>query len=444
MSDGLNNDNTMLCSRKGRFINVDQTYQGLLKEIGVNLELHDQLIEYNNRNHERTHRSAKNRPNEMAYFDESFHASHGSRVAEIYEYRKRGGKSIGTFCIYVPDEIALAANVLPIPLCGGSHWSVDYADKMLPRDICPLIRSTFGMAFSGTCPYKKLKDGVVGETTCDAKKKTWDLMKFEVMEVPQKKNERDRELWRAEVRDFTTYVENLSGVKVTPERLKETIALVNSKRTALQRVNEYRKLPHPPISGLDALLVSQVALNQDIKTFVDGCERLLEELHERVEKGISAFSNSGPRILLAGTPSPMGNAKVHYAIESSGMRIVADESCTGMRYFRNIVDDTHDNLDDMLDAVADRYFNIDCYCFSPNKERVDNIQTLVEEYSVDGVVQNILSFCQGYNVEAKVIETALVQRKIPSIKIVTDYSYEDVEQLRVRLESFREMMESNC
>jgi benzoyl-CoA reductase/2-hydroxyglutaryl-CoA dehydratase subunit BcrC/BadD/HgdB len=86
----------------------------------------------------------------MQRFDHSFHASHAGRVAEIREYRSKGGKSIGTFCIYVPDEIALAADVLPIPLCGGSGWSVNYADKMFPRDICPLIRSTFGMAFSAT------------------------------------------------------------------------------------------------------------------------------------------------------------------------------------------------------------------------------------------------------------------------------------------------------
>lgn len=120
------------------------------QDLGVNLELHDQLLESVTRLHQKTHLSQKNRPKTMDRFDHSFHASHAGRVAEIVEYRKNGGKSIGTFCIYVPDEIAFAADVLPIPLCGGSGWSVNYADKMFPRDICPLVRSTFGMAFSGT------------------------------------------------------------------------------------------------------------------------------------------------------------------------------------------------------------------------------------------------------------------------------------------------------
>jgi benzoyl-CoA reductase/2-hydroxyglutaryl-CoA dehydratase subunit BcrC/BadD/HgdB len=412
----------------------------VLHELGVNIPLHDQLVAYNRRMHERSTLCRKNRPEAMAYFDESLHASHGARVAEIHAYRKQGGKSIGTFCIYVPDEIALAAHVLPIPLCGGSHFPVDYADKMFPRDICPLIRSTFGMALSKTCPYARLEDGVVGETTCDAKKKAWDLLKFNVMEIPQKKNARDRDLWRAEVREFKAYVENISGITVTPARLKQTIKLVNAKRRMLQQVNEFRKLANPPISGIDALLVSQIALNQDIDTFIEGCKRLIEELHQRVDQGISAYEQPGPRILMAGTPSPMGNAKVHFAVESSGLQVVADESCTGMRYYRNMVDENIDDLETMIDAIADRYFGIDCSCFSPNTERIENIMEIIRDYKIDGVVQNILSFCHGYNVEAKTVELALAEKEIPSFKIVTDYSYEDLEQMKVRIESFKELI----
>jgi benzoyl-CoA reductase/2-hydroxyglutaryl-CoA dehydratase subunit BcrC/BadD/HgdB len=402
------------------------------------------MTAYNNDLHERTHRSAKNRPAAMALFDTAFHASHGERVAEVFNYRQKGGKSIGTFCIFVPDEIALAADVLPIPLCGGSHWPVDYADKMFPREICPLIRSTFGMVFSNTCPYKKLKDGVVGETTCDAKKKAWDLLGFEVMEVPQRKTEIDRALWISEVQRFRLYVENISGVTVTPARLRETIRLVNDRRRALQVINAFRMLPDPPISGLDALLVSQVALNQDIHAFIDASGVLINELEHRVEQGISAYEGAGPRIFLAGTPSPMGNAKVHYALESSGLRVVADESCTGMRYYRDLVDESHDDLDGMIEAIADRYFSIDCACFSPNTERVENILRTVKEFRVDGLVHNILSFCHAYNVESKAVDRALASVKVPSLKIVTDYSFEDLEQLKVRIESFSELLQSHA
>ena len=414
----------------------------IMMRAGVNLELHDQLVAYNDALHERTCRAARNRPAAMEFFDRAFHASHAERVEEILEYRAKGGKSIGTFCIYVPDEIALAAGVLPIPLCGGSHWPVDYADKMFPRDICPLIRSTFGMVFSNTCPYRRLKDGVVGETTCDAKKKAWDLLGFEVMEVPQKKNEMDRALWHSEVRRFREYVEKLSGVTVTVSKLKETIALVNKRRRVLQQINAFRRLPDPPISGLDALLVSQIALNQDVQVFIAACEELISELESRVKQGISSYEWRGPRILLAGTPSPMGNVKVHYALESSGLQVVADESCTGMRYYRDLVDESPDDLDGMMAAIADRYFSIDCACFSPNTERVQNILKTVREYDIDGVAQSILAFCHTYNIEAKVIDKALASANVPSLKIVTDFSFEDLEQLKVRIESFGELIQS--
>ncbi len=413
-------------------------------ELDVNLDLHDQLLASMARNHEKTHLGQKHRPEAMEFFDCALHASHDERVAEIYAFRKKGGKSIGTFCIYVPDEIALAADVLPIPLCGGSGWSVNYADKMFPRDICPIIRSTFGMAFSGTCPYKKLKDFAVGETTCDAKKKTWDLLGFKVMEVPQKKGPLDRDLWLKEVYAFKENMEKLSGVAITPEALSANIRLVNRKRKALQRINEFRKLDMPPISGLDALLVSQIALSQDTAKFVEAAEALADELKERTEAGLSAYGEKDgrPRVMMAGTPSPLGHAKVHYAVESSGMKIVADESCTGSRYYQALVDESPTTLDGMMRAIADRYFSIDCSCFSPNEERLQNVVKMAKDYRVQGVVQNILQYCHGYNVEAKAVEKALMGENIPSLKIVSDYSDEDLEQLRVRTETFAELLKT--
>jgi benzoyl-CoA reductase/2-hydroxyglutaryl-CoA dehydratase subunit BcrC/BadD/HgdB len=263
-----------------------------------------------------------------------------------------------------------------------------------------------------------------------------------VLEVPQKKAEPDQDLWLKEVYNFKDMVEGLTNVRITPERLKETIKLVNKKRKLMQRINEFRKLDNPPISGLDTLLIAQIALNQDINTFNAKCVELIEELQQRVNQGISAYDKPGPRVMMAGTPSPMGNAKVHYVVESSGMQIVVDESCTGLRYFRDLVDETPDDLDGMMKAIADRYFKIDCPCFSPNKERTTNILETVKEYRVNGLVHNILQFCHGFNIEAKAIDMALSEINIPSIKIVTDYSDEDIEQLRVRTEAFAEVLGS--
>jgi benzoyl-CoA reductase/2-hydroxyglutaryl-CoA dehydratase subunit BcrC/BadD/HgdB len=412
----------------------------LWADLGMNLELHDQLLASIDRVFTHTHLWQMSRPVSMSLFDEALHASHGSRVAEIVEYRRAGGKSVGTFCIYVPDEIALAAGVLPIPLCGGSGWPVDYADRMFPRDICPLVRSTFGMAFSGTCPYKTLKEYPLGETTCDAKKKAWDLLGIPSLELPQKKNPIDRDLWRSEVLRFREDMEKLTGKAISARSLADSIRLVNRKRKLLQQINELRKLEEPPISGLDALLVSQVALNMDIRAFNEACGKLVEELVSRVKKGISAYPAPGPRVMFAGSPAPMGFAKVHYIVESAGMRIVVDESCTGQRYYRDLVDEGASSIEDMLEAIADRYFRIDCACFSPNTERMENVQQTAGDYRIDGLVHCILQYCHGYDIEAKALDKVLGKVGIPTLKVVTDYGEQDEEQIRVRVEAFREMI----
>ena len=260
------------------------------------------------------------------------------------------------------------------------------------------------------------------------------------MEVPQRKNQLDKQLWLQEVYNFKEMVENLSGVKITPEKLHEKIKLVNRKRKAMQRIDEFRKLANPPISGLDALLVAQVSLNQDIFKFIEAAESLADELEHRVQTGISAYNGAGKRVMMAGSPSPMGHAKIHHIVESSGLRIVVDESCTGLRYFRDLVDETPTDLDGMMEAIADRYFSIDCSCFSPNKERIENISKLIKEYNVQGVVHNILQYCHTYNIEAAAIDKSLKEIGIPSLKIETDYSQEDVGQIKTRIEAFAEVI----
>ncbi len=260
------------------------------------------------------------------------------------------------------------------------------------------------------------------------------------MEVPQRKNSMDKELWLQEVYNFKDMVENISGIKINAEKLHDKIKLVNRKRKAMQRINEFRKLPNPPISGLDALLVAQVALNQDINKFIEDTEALAVELEECVKAGISVYNGNGKRIMLAGSPSPMGNAKVHHIVESAGLRIVVDESCTGLRYFRDLVDENPADLDGMMRAIADRYFSIDCSCFSPNKERIENIHNLIKDYNVQGIVHNVLQYCHTYNIEAKVIDNSLNEMGIPTIKIETDYSQEDVGQIKTRIEAFAEVL----
>jgi benzoyl-CoA reductase/2-hydroxyglutaryl-CoA dehydratase subunit BcrC/BadD/HgdB len=410
------------------------------QELGLDIPLHKELISSIDKVFKATVGKQHKRPSSMQYFDHVLHESHGGRVAELIEARKKGKKFIGTFCIYVPDEIAMAGNAIPVALCGGTQFSIPYGEKMFPRDICPLIKSTFGMALSKTCPYGPIKDLGVGETTCDAKKKAWDAVNFYVMEVPQKKAKIDAEVWRQAVREFKNKVEGLTGYRVEASRLAETIKIMNNKRRALQRMNDFRKLDPPPISGLDALVVMQAALNDDPVRFTEHLDALNDELQVYVNKGKSPFAANTKRIMVAGCPSVMGNWKLHALIEQAGGVVVVDETCTGLRYYRNLVDESATDLDKQLDALADRYMKIDCACFSPNNERMQAIPEIAKNYKADGVIQYILQYCHGYNVEAIRVAGILKKENIPTIKIETDYSEEDMGQLRTRIDAFLEQL----
>lgn len=416
-------------------------YEKMWQDLGLDVELHNELLASIDKTFQQTVGAQKDRPEEVKYFDHVLHESHGGRVAELIEARKQGKKFIGTFCIYVPEEIAMAADTIPVALCGGTQFSIPYGEKMFPRDICPLIKSTFGLALGKMCPYGPIKDLGVGETTCDAKKKVWDVVNFHVMEVPQKKGNIDIELWRQAVVEFKQKVEELTGKKVKSDRLGETIKIMNDKRRALQRLNEFRKHDPPPISGLDVLVVMQAALNDEPVRFTGHLNTLNEEIEERVKKGISPFPRGVKRIMISGCPSVMGNWKVHSLVENAGAAIVIDETCTGTRYFENLVDEKATDLEQQLEALADRYLKINCACFSPNDERIDGVLNTLRDYKVDGVVHYILQYCHGYNIETIRVDAALKQAMIPSLKIVTDYSEEDVGQLRTRIDAFLETLD---
>jgi benzoyl-CoA reductase/2-hydroxyglutaryl-CoA dehydratase subunit BcrC/BadD/HgdB len=417
-------------------------HDGLLKSLGLDVELHGRILDSIDRNFRKTVLARKNRPARMAYFDGVIRGAHGERIRETVDRRAAGDKLVGTFCIYVPEELVLALGAIPVALCGGTSLSIPYAEKTFPRDICPLVKSTLGLALSNTCPYAPIEDLAVGETTCDAKKKTWDILSkggdFHVLEVPQKKGALDRELWREEVLGFKARLEDLTGRALEPGKLAQAVRLMNRKRRALARLNAFRKEANPPLSGLDALVVMQGALIDDTLRFTDNLEALNAELADRVSRGVGVAPPRAKRLMVSGCPSVMGNWKIHDLLESAGAIVVCDETCTGTRYFSAEVAETSDGLDAQLAALAERYLKIDCSCFSPNDERLESVVRLARECRVDGVIQYVLQYCHTYNVEAIAVAGVLKEAGVPSLKIVTDYSEEDAGQLRTRIEAFLE------
>ncbi len=413
-------------------------------ELGIDLASHDVLMGALPPIFANIYLSQQNRPAGMGFFDFVVGDIHGIRVRELKQHAIDGGKVIATYCVFVPEELAWAADAIPVGLCAGTQFSVPVAEETLPRNTCALIKSSYGFKIGRTCPYVQSSHLIVGETTCDGKKKMFELLAEEhpvyVMEVPNKKTQRSRDLWRGEVGDFKGVIENLTGNTITAENLAGATKLVNDRRRALQRLFAARKADPVPISGKDALLVTQVSFYDDATRNAQMVNTLCEELEGRIARGEGVFPKGTPRILISGSPMAIPNWKLHHIIESAGAAVVCEESCIGTRAFSQLAPEAGGTVAQQLDTLADRYLRTPCACFTPNDERLDDIIRLAKEYKADGVVHYNLQFCHTYANEAVKVERALAKAGIPLLRIETDYSDEDAGQLTTRVEAFLEMI----
>ena len=419
-------------------------YRKMWESLGMDLETHDQLCEVLPQAFGDVFLSQENRPEAMDYYNFVIAEIHGVRPQELIKAQEEGKKVFGTFCVYVPDELIFAANAIATGLCGGSQFWVPGGEKVLPTNTCPLIKASVGARLDRTCPFFRIADMYIGETTCDGKKKAWEILgedvPVHVMDLPQMKREKDIKAWAEEIKELKKVIEEFTGNKVTEESLSESIKLINNKRKALSRLYECRKADKVPISGRDALVISQIAFYDDPARFTQMTNKLCDELEQRIKDGISVVKEGTKRILLTGTPLAVPNWKLHNIIETSGAVVVCEEMCTGTRYFENLVDETKTTVDEQIDALANRYMGINCACFTPNTGRIDDIIRLAKEYKVDGVVDVNLKFCSLYDVEGYTVERALKEAGIPVMGIETDYTDNDAEQLRTRIGAFIEMI----
>ncbi len=423
---------------------AEAVYKEMWEKLDLDLEAHDALLQVLGKFYGDIYLSQQGRLQGAEYLDFVLSEVHGLRIKELQDAKAQGRKIVGSFCVFVPEELTLAADAVQVGLCAGADAGREAAETLVPRNTCALIKSFVGFKLARLCPFTESCDLIVGETTCDGKKKTYEAfaeyVNMYVMEVPQQKNACDRDLFRAELVRYKDELEKLTGRSITAQDLKRGIAVVNAKRRAIQRLNALRKAEPAPISGRDALLINQISFYDDPLRFTAKMNELCDEIEARIAKGEGVAPKGTPRLLLAGCPMAVPNWKLPYIVESSGAMIVGEESCIGTRNVRDLVDESGETMDELLDALADRYLKIDCACFTPNTERLENIETLAKDLKVDGVIHYALLFCQPYAHEAFKVDKALSQAGIPMLAIETDYSMEDVEQLKTRIQAFVETL----
>ncbi len=345
------------------------------------------------------------------------------------------------YCTYFPKEIATAMGAATVGLCSTSDETITEAEKDLPKNLCPLIKSSYGFAKADKCPFFYFSDVVVGETTCDGKKKMYEYMsEFKdvfLMELPNTQSEEALKLWKSEIIRFKEYLEKKFEVTITEDDIRKAIHEENKVRKSLKRFYEVMKHDPAPITGMDQFKVlygSGFKFDRTaIPAEVDG---IVEKIEREYAEG--KMLNKRPRILLTGCPVGGASEKVIKAIEENGGVVVTYENCSGAKSIDKLVDEENP---DVYDALARRYIDIGCSVMTPNPNRLELLDRLIDEYKVDGVVEMTLQACHTYNVETLGIRRFVNEKKgIPYINVETDYSQADIGQLNTRITAFLEML----
>ncbi len=363
------------------------------------------------------------------------------------ELKEKGVPFVGVFCTYLPQEIPMAMGAAVVGLCSMSGETIPDAEKDLPRNLCPLVKSSYGFAKTDKCPFFYFSDLIVGETTCDGKKKMYEMLgEFKpvyVMELPNSQSPEALELWKKEVIKFKEKLESHFGVTITEEQVREATRLKNEERRALKEFYELMKLNPAPMLGGNMYKVLYGSTFKFDKAEIPGevralTQRILSEYDDGTENCPKQRFAGRPRILVTGSPIGGASEKVIKCLEDNGAQVVVYENCGGAKSVDELVDA---DAPDIYDALARRYLNIGCSCMTPNPNRIKLMDRLIDEYQVDAVVEVILQACHTYNVEAYNIRQFVTKTKNkPYIAIETDYSTADTGQISTRLSAFLEML----
>lgn len=360
--------------------------------------------------------------------------------------RDEGVKVIGTYCLMAPPELIYAAGCIPVKLCSGSYTAFNLGDEISPRDCCPLVKAVIGAYAMHLLPVYDECSMVVVPTTCDCKKRMADIISeyidVMILHVPTTKLEDDsKNYFIDDIYTLKDMLEKISGKKVTYRRLKAASNAIAVAQREIHRLYNI-KMHHPPvIKGTHALAAVNSYSYCQLDKWAHGLKILNDELTLRIESKKYVAKANAPRVMITGAPIVFPNMKVPLLIEEMGGVFVADETCMGERGLYDPISVTEKSLDGFIRAMSIKTI-LPCTCptFVNNEQRIFKLKQMIQDFNVQGVIYHVLRGCLVYDFEFQAVEDVLRGMDIPIIRIETDYNEEDIEQLRVRIEAFLEVL----
>lgn len=360
--------------------------------------------------------------------------------------RPEGVKTVGTYCVMVPQELVYAAGAMPVKLCSGSYTAFSVGDGAVPRDACPLMKAVMGFEAIGTMPLYENCEMMAVPVTCDCKKKMAGMLKaykpVVSLHIPSSRaGDEDLEQFLSELYAFSKELEARTGNPVTYEKLEEAARWTAAAQYELSRFVKLKK-DHPLlIRGTHAMAVMNALSYTHILLWTQQMQALNGELASLAKRKMFAGRENQPRLLLTGSPVIFPNIKIPLLIEETGGLLTGDETCMGERGLYDPLVIVDKSFDGIMRAMANRYTRpCTCPTFVDNRQRIFRIRQMIADHRVEGIIYHVLRGCLVYDYEYAMLEEEMAREGIPIIRLESDYNEEDVEQLRVRIEAFIEMI----
>lgn len=366
---------------------------------------------------------------------EKFKEWYENRHEYAKEWKKKtGGKVVGYFCTYVPEEILYAADILPVRIL-GSHEPQDVTEPHIFGMYCPFCRDCLAQGLKGKYDYL---DGIMIAQSCLHIRQaytSWDLhvpVDFSYY-LPMPNNvqsQRAVPYLTGELEVFKGAVEKWTGKSITDDDLTRGIEIMNRSRSLTREIYEKRKDTNPPITGLEAMYTVVSSQMVDKRDYNEALEGVLQKLSGRqMENG------SKVRLMILGSEDD--DTEFLDMVESLGAIFVVDDHCTGSRYFWNEVT-SNKNL---LEAIAARYVErVPCPTKDwPERTRLEHIKKLAQDWNVQGAIVIQQKFCDPHELDIPAIIKDLKQSGVPAQFLEFDVTV-PIGQFKTRVEAFLEML----
>lgn len=354
------------------------------------------------------------------------------------DWKAKGGRVVGYNCIFVPEELIHAAGLMPYRVTGNDReLNIDNANAYLYTSTCSYIRTCFELALGG---HYDFLDAYISTSACEGVLRLGEIwgayLKIPMLmtlDVPRKINDRCKGFYRDDIEMAKNKLEEQFGVKITDDRLWESIQLYDETRTMLHELYELRKAEHPPISGAEVMEVMNAAVRMPREQFNSLLKQLLKELKE------SGRALTGKTRIMVSS-SVLNNVELIKGIERLGALVVTDDVCTGARYFWEPA--SNERSGDPLQALADRALGTGFPCprTNPPTYRTQRILDMAKDWNVNGVIALTMRNCAPYILDIYMWKSQLEQREIPVLDLDIEYGGTVTGPARIRIEAFVEML----